>query len=66
MINQPGLTPWRGRQVQADQVREHYLDAIRRYQDALRIGCTNCFATYHLVDTRKPVQEVLLIKVRAV
>ena len=45
--------------LQADEIREAYTAEVERYIEQLRRGCTDCLADYHLVDTRKPIEEAL-------
>ena len=45
--------------LQADEFREAYAQAVQRHIETLRRGCTDCLADYHLVNTRRPVEETL-------
>ena len=46
--------------VDIAQVRDAYLDRVRRYLDQLRAGCTNQGADYFLFDTKTDVRDALL------
>lgn len=45
--------------VEIDEIRDAYRAAVERFLDELRLGCMECFADYHLLETDKPVQEAL-------
>ena len=46
--------------VDMAQVREAYMDRVRRYLDELRTGCTNARADYFMVETTTDVRDALL------
>ena len=45
--------------IEIDELKDAYESEVERYLDELRIGCMDCLAGYHLVDTRIPVEEAL-------
>ena len=45
--------------VEVDEIREAYRLAVTGHIDALRSGCSECLAEYHLLDTTTPVGESL-------
>lgn len=45
--------------VEVDEIRDAYGTEVGRYLDELRIGCTECLADYHLIETSNPVEESL-------
>jgi uncharacterized protein (DUF58 family) len=50
--------------LQAEEFREAYAAEVQRHIETLRQGCVDCFADYHLVDTRKPIEESLQLRAR--
>lgn len=51
--------------VDADDIRTSYRQAMDRYLDALRRGCQNCRADYHLLNTSQPMDELLFMRIAA-
>jgi uncharacterized protein (DUF58 family) len=49
--------------LQADEIRDAYNAEVQRFIEQLRRGCIDCLAEYHLADTRKPVEEILHLRV---
>ena len=47
--------------VETDEIKEAYDDAVEQYLNELRIGCAECYADYHLIDTRAAVEEALTV-----
>lgn len=45
--------------VDVDEVAEAYQSAVLQHLDALRTGCTDCLATYQLMETSQPVETSL-------
>jgi len=45
--------------LEVDEVREAYQTAVAQHQETLRTACTNCLASYHLIETTQPVETVL-------
>lgn len=52
--------------IQADEIKEAYTAEVQRYLDELRRGCMDCMADYHLIDTRKPIEEALHLRAQRV
>ena len=50
--------------LQTEEFREAYAFEVRRHIETLREGCADCLADYHLVDTRKPIEEALLLRAK--
>ncbi len=50
--------------LQAEEYREAYATEVQRHIETLRRGCIDCFADYHLIDTRTPVEAALHLRVR--
>lgn len=48
--------------VEADELREAYAREVDRYLAELRQGCADSQAEYHLVDTRRPVEEAVQLR----
>lgn len=48
--------------LQVDEVRDAYAHEVQRYLDELRQGCSNGLADYHLITTRKPIEEALQLR----
>ena len=48
--------------LQGDEIREAYAEEVQRYLEELRQGCNSCQADYHLVDTRRPIEEALQLR----
>ena len=46
--------------LECDSLRAAYAREVQRYLEELRLGCAACLADYHLVDTRRPVEEQIL------
>ncbi len=46
--------------LECDTLRSAYAREVQRYLEELRLGCAACLADYHLVDTRRPVEEQIL------
>ena len=51
--------------VDADDIRASYRQAMERHLDALRRGCQNCMADYHLINTNQPLDELLFMRIAA-
>jgi uncharacterized protein (DUF58 family) len=51
--------------LQSDEYREAYAAEVQRHIETLRKGCVDCFAEYHLIDTRKAIEEALHTRVRS-
>lgn len=45
--------------LDVDEIKDAYQAAVAQHQEALRAACTDCLATYHLVETTQPVESVL-------
>jgi uncharacterized protein (DUF58 family) len=48
--------------IEADELRDAYAREVDRYLAELRQGCADLPAEYHLVDTRRPVEEALQLR----
>ena len=48
--------------IEADELRDAYAHEVDRYLTEIRQGCLDCFADYHLVDTRRPIEESLHLR----
>jgi len=49
--------------LQADEIRAAYAAEVQRFVEQVRRGCIDCLAEYHLAETRRPVEEVLHLRV---
>jgi len=45
--------------LDVDEIRDAYQTAVTLHQETLRTACTNCLASYHLLETTQPVESVL-------
>ena len=45
--------------LDVDEIREAYQTAVALHQETLRTACTNCLASYHLIETHQPVESIL-------
>ncbi len=45
--------------LDVDEIRDAYQTAVALHQETLRTACTNCLASYHLIETTQPVESVL-------
>ena len=45
--------------VEIEEIKDAYRAAVEQYLTDLRLGCTECMADYHLIDTRASVEETL-------
>lgn len=50
--------------LQTEEYRDAYAAEVQRHVETLRRGCIDCFAEYHLVDTRKPIEEALHLRAK--
>ena len=50
--------------LQTEEFRDAYAAEVQRHIETLRRGCTDCFAEYHFVDTRQPIEAALHLRVR--
>ena len=50
--------------LHTEEFKDAYAAEVQRHVETLRKGCADCFAEYHLVDTRKPIEEALHMRVK--
>jgi uncharacterized protein (DUF58 family) len=50
--------------LQAEEYREAYAAEVQKHIETLRKGCIDCLADYHLIDTRRPVEEALHLRAK--
>ena len=50
--------------LQTEEFRSAYAAEVQRHIETLRKGCMDCYAEYHWVDTRKPVEEALHLRAK--
>ncbi|MEI7729448.1 MAG: DUF58 domain-containing protein [Verrucomicrobiota bacterium] len=49
--------------VQADEIRDAYAHEVQRFIERLSKGCMDCLADYHLVETRKSIEDTMHMRV---